>query len=199
MLDLVGKTINGILVLRQLPRKLDANGELLRDKKNKPYPIMYECRCQNCGTILELETYRLRQVKGLCECQKKEIKSRMLKNLASCRKLVIELRDDIKCAYPNNECERSRNGVCCWDCDDYTKCMDSGVACLNNPAKCGSKNRKDVSKNKPTAVYDKSNNLLGTYESLSKACKAHKVDYSYALRSLRAGKNCVKGLIFCYV
>ena len=139
MYDLTGNIINNVKVLGKAPRKVDEQGRLLRDEKNRTLPIMYNCECLRCGAIFKTTTRNLRYHKGICQCQKNAIRQKKFLALENNRENLLLHSDDIHCAYPNKNCYKSLNGVCCWDCEEYEQCCIKGIVCKNTPAKCGSK------------------------------------------------------------
>ena len=134
MLNLVGQKIKGIEILEKLPRKKNIDGTLMRDKKGKTLPITYLCKCLSCGAVFEATTRKIRNDKGLCECQKQAIKLATLQRLARYRD---SLDEDTRCMYQDKDCKHYGTMKCCWDCEDYPQCLELGLVCLNSPAKCG--------------------------------------------------------------
>lgn len=145
--DLTGQLFGNLLVLEQMPRQFD--------EKGRKYPIMWHCKCLNCGGEIALYGQQLRGGRTSCGC----IKKGGTAQLAVKHSKYADILKDSRKVEENNESERvwgpcphriatcyySQKGWCCHDCK-RENCLNR---CLNTPGPdrlkhCGCKRLDDV-------------------------------------------------------
>lgn len=133
--DLVGKTFGQFSVLAIMPRKKKSNGTLSHA----------ECcvQCLKCGLKSIKPIWRLNDPKLVCSCTstnaRKKIQERATK-AESAPYIVRKLNAKYECRSTIEECIRSNVvKLCCCECDKRDKC---GLACKNNPGRCGRVRRR---------------------------------------------------------
>lgn len=148
-IDIIGQRFGKLVVLEELPRPVDAEGNLLRDEKGKVPPIKYLCQC-DCGNTCETLSGFLRGGdKTSCGCARKEYLASAKEHLADAREALKQAREarkqeklakkaieEPRCPYPCKACKDSVKGLCCQDCGARSVCDN---VCLNSPEKCGYK------------------------------------------------------------
>lgn len=119
-LDLTGQRFGRLVAIKVAERKRDENGRLV--------VLKWVCQC-DCGNVCEVIPSSLtRGDTKSCGC--------LCREYFAARKPAYE---GVRCPYPASACEKSKWGVCCYDCDKRGGCK---MACLNSPSKCGKEDKE---------------------------------------------------------
>ena len=142
-IDIIGQRFGKLVVLKELPRPVDAEGNLLRDGKGKLVRARYLCQC-DCGNTCEATSGLLRGGnKRSCGCKRQEYYENSAEQMEKMKKAreakAQESLAKPRCPYPCASCKDSVKGMCCQDCSVNYACDNR---CLNSPEKCGYKKVK---------------------------------------------------------
>ena len=144
-IDIIGQRFGKLVVLKELPRPVDAEGNILRDENGKLVPIKYLCQC-DCGNTCETLSGSLRGGNTRsCGCKKQEYLASAKNQLKLAREAkkrentTKKALEEPRCPYPCKSCKDSVKGLCCQDCNVNYACENR---CLNSPEKCGYKKVK---------------------------------------------------------
>lgn len=143
--DLTGQRFGKLVVVKELPRERDEDGNVVRIDGKMP-PIKWFCKC-DCGNTHIATNASLKGGTQSCGCLSAETREIRRKYIAIAREAAkkaladkkAEREAQLRCPYPDSGCARSKQGMCCWDCDKYEDCEAKGKVCKNSPAKCGVK------------------------------------------------------------
>ena len=138
-IDIIGQRFDRLVVIKELPRAVDAEGNLLRTKRGKLVPPRYLCQC-DCGNTCEANRDHLRYgSKRSCGCKREEFYADSAERMAKARearKQQMLVNKEPRCPYPCASCKDSMKGLCCHDCSVRSVC---DYVCMNRPDKCGYK------------------------------------------------------------
>ena len=141
-IDIVGQRFDRLVVIKELPRPVDAEGNPLRTKRGKLVSPRYLCQC-DCGNTCEATSEHLRfGSKRSCGCKKLEYcKKNADERMAKAREAKAQqmLEREPRCPYPCASCKNSVKGLCCQECGARSLCNS---VCLNSPDKCGYKKER---------------------------------------------------------
>ena len=123
-IDIIGQRFDRLVVIKELPRAVDAEGNPLRTARGKLVPPRYLCQC-DCGNTCEANSEHLRfGSKRSCGCKKLEFYKDAAERMAKAREARKQLMDykEPRCPYPCASCKASMKGLCCHDCNARSVC-----------------------------------------------------------------------------